>query len=182
MKIINFKKTYKAATIQFPYLDTQARVVLLVGANGSGKSTLLKAMANLLTYEGTLEVNKDALYIQESIDYPESMTPKAYLEGVRSIGGGCKQRYEDLIKRFAMAPHLDKPFKSCSKGMKQKVNLIQGLMEKRSCYLIDEPFSGLDMASKEVFVRYVKQSGERFICSTHDESLFKGTRAKVVQV
>lgn len=174
IKINRFKKTYNQSTISFDALLFKERITLIVGPNGSGKTTVLKGIANLIKYEGTIEKHGSVLYAEEIFDYPNDMIVDDYLNSLVDIGKGSMALKNELIKQFSMKEKSKEPFKALSKGMKQKINLIQTLMEPRAIYLLDEPLSALDEASIECFIAILKKRHEQFICTTHQTEAFKG--------
>ncbi len=180
LKIKGFKKTYKEAVITVDGVDTQARVVLLVGENGSGKSTILKAMAGLIRFDGEIEFKGSFMYAEELINYPEYLTARQYLTLLRRLGNASKIRLQWLIDAFMLKTHLDKPFKALSKGMKQKIHLIQAMMEIRDFYLLDEPLSGLDETAQQQLVKLIAKSDEAFVIATHQTDVFDVLGAKKV--
>ena len=57
-----------------------------------------------------------------------------------------------------------------SKGNRQKVNLIQALLGESDIYIFDEPLSGLDDITKDVFIDEVKRlrkNSKLIVISTH---------------
>jgi ABC-type multidrug transport system ATPase subunit len=51
-----------------------------------------------------------------------------------------------------MKENIDKDIINLSKGMRQKVLIIQNLMVDSDCYIFDEPLSGLDPISQNIFM------------------------------
>ena len=180
IKVDSFVKQYTSTRVEIPRCIFDAKVTLLLGENGSGKTTLLKAMAHLIKYEGVIKREKQVIYAPEKFVYPEHMRVKSYLQMILKLGEGTRVRLDWLIRHFDMEVHQDKCFKELSKGMKQKVNLIQTLMEPRGVYCLDEPLNGLDTQSKEQFMALVKSCEQQFICATHDAEAFKGVTVKKV--
>ena len=75
---------------------------------------------------------------------------------------------DELIERFAFDP--SKKVRSYSKGNRQKLGLIAGLMSRADVLLLDEPTSGLDPLMEREFRRYVleaKAAGQTVFLSSH---------------
>ncbi|MFP4286983.1 MAG: AAA family ATPase [Candidatus Izemoplasmataceae bacterium] len=180
IKIDNFRKTYKKSLIIFNDLVFDSKVTLIIGPNGSGKTTVLKGIANLIRYQGDITKQGFVLYAEEIFNYPEDMIVEDYLNNLIDIGKGSIVLKNQLIKAFSMQDKAQEPFKVLSKGMKQKVNLIQTLMEPRDIYLLDEPTSGLDQKAIDAFIDILKKRHEMFICSTHQSLAFEALNPKKV--
>ena len=57
-----------------------------------------------------------------------------------------------LVKQFGLNPTNRQAISKYSVGMRQKVGIIQAVMEHQSLILLDEPTRGLDKASIEQFI------------------------------
>jgi len=47
------------------------------------------------------------------------------------------------------------------------------------CFLLDEPVAGLDEATTDRFLRYLKEYGETYVIITHDHEFLKNAVDKV---
>lgn len=147
----------------------------LIGYNGSGKSTLIKCVLNHVDYEGKIEVNSNKIsYAPEKIVLPDYSTVYTFLKNIadyKDIPNHLIDSYiEDYIIKFGLSEHKNKAIMKLSKGNRQKVNLIQALLGESDIYIFDEPLSGLDDTTKEVFIDEVKRlrkNSKLIVISTH---------------
>lgn len=147
----------------------------LIGYNGSGKSTLIKCVLNHVDYEGKIEVNSNKIsYAPEKIVLPDYSTVYTFLKNIadyKDIPNHLIDSYiEDYIIKFGLSEHKNKAIMKLSKGNRQKVNLIQALLGESDIYIFDEPLSGLDDVTKEVFIDEVKRlrkNSKLIVISTH---------------
>lgn len=150
----------------------------LIGRNGSGKSTLLSVFAGLVQpTHGRIVRSKDKLVIGYA---PEAFpglkfTPEQYLTSMGRIGGLPQEelgpRITKLLEVFHLEPFRFSPMAGFSKGMLQKVNLIQSLLQGPELLLLDEPLSGLDIPAQHSLIELLleqKQSGTTLIFSVHE--------------
>ena len=75
-----------------------------------------------------------------------------------------------LAKRFGMRKYLDRKVEGFSKGMKQKVAIARTLIHDPDILLFDEPTTGLDITSSNVFREFIyqlKEEGKTIMFSTH---------------
>jgi ABC-2 type transport system ATP-binding protein len=121
------------------------QIVGYIGPNGAGKSTTIKILTGIISdFEGEAEVlgfnvRKNPLEIKQKIGYiPEQAALYEVLTAVeylRFIGklyqmeeSVIKKKSWDLLQLFELADKADTRMNNYSKGMKQKVLLISGLM------------------------------------------------------
>lgn len=130
----------------------------LAGPNGSGKSTLLKIMLGLIRpTEGQILVNGVQLkdkdwrefrriigYMPERVSFYDNLTGIETLELFASIKGGSLNNIKDIIQRLLTSDVLARKVGTYSKGMRQRLNLAQALLNDPSLLVLDEPTSGLD--------------------------------------
>ncbi|MDH4189111.1 MAG: ABC transporter ATP-binding protein [Betaproteobacteria bacterium] len=134
----------------------------LVGANGAGKTTLIKCILDLSRPErGTIELfgvsNREPEARRRLASVPERFVPPYYLLGrefiemTRRLAGAppAPESIRRLCAELELeAEALARPVRQLSKGMTQKLGLIACLLVERDLYVLDEPMSGLDPASR----------------------------------
>jgi ABC-2 type transport system ATP-binding protein len=162
-------------------------VVGLLGPNGSGKSTTVKMIVGLLpptrgriTWHGE-SIHDQLLAYQSIVGYvPEEpklytyLNPVEYLElvgGLRHIHyATLTRRIERYLELFGLVTDRYTPLSSFSKGMRQKVLISAALLHDPQIVVLDEPNSGLDVASTLILrtlVRTLAELGKTIIYSSH---------------
>jgi ABC-2 type transport system ATP-binding protein len=162
------------------------QVIGYIGPNGAGKSTTVKILTGLLgDYEGditifggdlhrdTLEIKGKIGYIPENAELYDVLTPMEYLRFVAGLYGLSDDvftgRARRMLEAFGLLPHADSRMDTFSKGMKQKVLIISGLMHNPRIIFMDEPLSGLDANAviifKEIISRLALEGKTIFYCS-----------------
>ena len=125
--------------------------VAIIGKNGSGKSTLLKMICDILEpTQGKITIAENTIIgaLIENPGYIELESMKFNLKYLASL----TRRYdEDKIGKLCEYFELDindkSSMKTYSVGMRQKVGIIQAIMEDQNLILFDEPTRGLDTDS-----------------------------------
>ncbi len=165
----------------------KGQIVGYIGPNGAGKSTTLKIVIGLLSdFEGDvqvlgfdvkkepLEVKKRIGYVPENASLYEQLTPMEYLTFVGRLykmeDDVVSKAATELLALFDLTDSKDKRMHTFSKGMRQKVLLISGLIHNPDIIVLDEPLSGLD-ANAVILVKEIlsklKGYGKTIFYSSH---------------
>lgn len=189
LEILDVTKTYHgiAAVRSVSFAAAPGDVVGLLGPNGSGKSTTVKMIVGLLRpsrglirWQGS-DIHNQLRAYQEIVGYvPEEPRLYAYLtpfEYLELVGGLRHIPYKTLTRRidrylelFGLTSDRYTPLSSFSKGMRQKVLIAAALIHNPAIVLLDEPNSGLDVASTLILrglVRALAERGKTIIYSSH---------------
>jgi len=138
----------------------EASVYGFLGPNGAGKTTTMRMLTTLTTpSDGTGTVagaditDRDAVvsnigYLPEDPPLHGELTGREqlrYIAGLRDLPeADAEDRIDDLLARFSLSGDADKRISAYSKGMKQKVGIIQAMLHDPDVLFLDEPTSGLD--------------------------------------
>ncbi|WP_461100088.1 ABC transporter ATP-binding protein [Spirosoma luteolum] len=189
IEIQNLTKSY-GDTLILKGIDLRVdagQVVGYIGPNGAGKSTTLKVLIGMLPDFGGsatvlgMDVRTQALDIKRRIGYvPEnaalydSLTPLEYLQFIGQLYDldptQIDRKALELLRLFQLSDHANARMTTFSKGMRQKVLLIAGLLHNPDVVFLDEPLSGLDANAvvlvKEI-IRQLANSGKTIFYSSH---------------
>jgi heme exporter protein A len=170
----------------------------LKGHNGSGKTTLLRALAGLLLPESgevrwhgrnirrlREEYSRHLLYIghlngiKGDLTAVENLRVSATLDGFRL----ADSRAWEVLGEIGLRGHEDLPSKHLSQGQKRRVALARLLANQASVWILDEPFTALDVAAvqllQEVIHRHVEGGGIA-ILTTHQEVAMIGRHTRSI--
>lgn len=185
IEVSNVSKTIRGISIleKINLTFKDGTIYGLIGKNGSGKTMLLRTISGLVVpTEGTISINRKLLH--KDISFPENMgilieTPTFlnYLTGLDNLVLLAEIRNIvtiDVIKKymeqFGLDPNLKLPVRKYSLGMKQKLGVIQAIMENPDILILDEPFNALDEISvktlQDLLLQY-KKSGKLIIVTSH---------------
>lgn len=184
----NLTKTFDAPVLKnICFTIRSGEVIGYIGPNGAGKSTTIKILTGIIPdFEGEItvlgfDVRKDALevkrhigYIPENASLYDTLTPLEYLHFVGQLYGiersKVDKKAKELLNVFELGKNGDSRMTTFSKGMRQKVLLIAGLLHNPSIIFLDEPLSGLDANAvilvKEILMQ-LKKSGKTIFYSSH---------------
>lgn len=156
----------------------------LVGMNGAGKTTLIKCLLDFCETNGgeisILGLPHTQTAARRPLAYlPESFLPPHYLTGrefVRYMQGLRELPYDEAATRamfeaLDLAPEaLDRPARSYSKGMTQKLGLAACFLSDARLFILDEPMSGLDPKARALVKRQfaaLKAAGKTLFFNSH---------------
>src|SRR5580693_4708321 len=139
-----------------------------LGPNGSGKSTTVKMITGLLepsTGKVLLDgkdIRADLAAFRRRLGYvPEEPHLYSYLTGLEYLqligrlrllpAAVVDKKANDLLSLLAMHSYRHAPISSYSKGMKQRILIAAALMHNPDLLVLDEPLSGFDIASAQLF-------------------------------
>ena len=104
--------------------------IAITGFNGIGKSTLISCILEFLKFKGVIVSNVEkVLYQPEKVILPDYIKLKDYLLLIGKIHkSNCIDKMNELIKLFGLEKVINKDLIKLSKGMRQKVILIQTIL------------------------------------------------------
>lgn len=161
----------------------RGRIYGVVGPNGSGKTMLLRAICGFIHVDmGTVSMNGKSVEFNRKlpdsvgviIENPGFVLSETGMQNLKYLAGINKDfdsdETERLLKEFGLWEHADEKMKSYSLGMRQKLAIVQALMEHQNLILLDEPTNGLDEQSVGVFLeemRRQREQGKTVIIASH---------------
>ncbi len=190
LKITNLSKKYHGAdknTINDFSMELEGgKIYGFLGKNGAGKSTIIKSIVGIHGFEkgyieacgydvieNPLEAKKVIGYVPDNYALYENLTGRQYVNYIADLYNVNKEdrlkREEELVKRIEMTDRYDKPMKTYSHGMKQKITIIAALIHEPKIWILDEPMTGLDPNSiyqiKECMKEHAKKGNIVFFSS-----------------
>ncbi len=167
----------------------EGETIGLVGPNGAGKTTIIKMIAKLLRpNSGRILIQNNQGLLQDLhrnsrnllrrgflIDIPQfyDMTANQLLNYFASSQNYPKEkindRIDELLRLFKLSNWKYKKVKIFSKGMKQKLGIIQSILIDPKIIILDEPQTGLDPKARieirNIIRELQKQSKTIFVAS-----------------
>ena len=153
-----------------------------LGPNGAGKTTTIRLLLGFLRASaGRAEIfgvdcqadpmraHRRVAYVPGEASLWPSLTGAETLHLLGRAHGPVDAAYRDvLIERFGLDP--GKKVRAYSKGNRQKLVLIAGLMSRAGLLLLDEPTSGLDPLMGQAFricISEARERGQTVFLSSH---------------
>ena len=144
----------------------------LIGENGAGKSTLMRLLMGFIKpdkghiYIEGLEPfnNQEAIkeylgYVPGEINYPDLQKGNDFLTLQAEMDPSfSKDKANYLINKLQL--DISAYPKRMSKGMKQKMAIVNAFAKNKEMYLLDEPTTGLDPLMREAFLELLEKEKE----------------------
>lgn len=151
----------------------QGKLTCVMGPSGCGKTTLLNLLLGLETPDsgeilGMENAKKSAIFQENRLC--ETAGAAANL---RLVNPALSRREaEQALEEIGLGDSLRQPVKEFSGGMKRRVAILRALAAKYDVLLADEPFKGLDKATKLRTMSYFQKStaGKSVILVTHEKA------------
>ena len=164
--------------------------IAIIGPNGAGKSTLFKALVGIIPHttghislhNADCRTSHDMLgYVpqQEAIDwnFPVTVWDVVMMGRTRQIGWLRWPRHQDrdrvthALEQVSMSAFKDRQIGQLSGGQRRRVFIARALAQETDVLLLDEPFSGVDVAAEEEIMATLDRLQEQQISvllATHD--------------
>jgi len=184
IKRFGFRTVLRGLHLSVPHGQSLA----LMGANGAGKSTLMRLMVGLGRPDGgTLTVGgwdipREAAHIRahlgvvthkpllyDGLTARENLLFFGRLYGL--TGATLDSRADELLAQVGLKKRGFDLVRGFSRGMLQRLSIARALIHHPDILLLDEPFTGLDLAGVDVLMAVIdsaRADGKTIVLTTHD--------------
>jgi len=158
----------------------------LLGPNGAGKSTLLKLITGQIkpsvgrvTIDGQPVKGRADLfyrlgYCPEQDAFFDGFTGWQFLYWLLRLHHfpeeKAAERTKEMLRLVELEADANRPIRSYSRGMRQRLKLAQALAHEPEILILDEPLNGLDPLGKRKMIRLIRdfgQEGRLVLVSSH---------------
>ena len=181
--IHNLTKSYgpKLALPPFSCTLAEGEIACLLGQSGCGKTTLLRLLLGL---EAPTGGSVSGLPDRVSAVFQEDRLCPAFSAVTNvSLALGRQMPRESvvaLLRELGLGDALTKPVRELSGGMQRRVAIARSLLMPADLFLMDEPFKGLDEATRRIVMDTVlaRTRSKTLLVVTHDpeEAAYLGGR------
>ena len=205
----NFSYTYNTQNKIIDNINYKFKVneiYFISGKNGSGKTTLVNSILGLYSeYDGNILVDgysikninmysfrekfvsfidQHGLLINSSIYENISLNQNISIKTIETylLDFGLIKAYDEANEY--LSKNINELSSNLSGGECQKICLIREFLRNKKVMIFDEPTSYLDVYSKNVFIKYVRNLKENHIVIiiSHDEELFQKIDGKYLNL
>ena len=162
----------------------EAEIFGFLGPNGAGKSTAIRLLLGFLhpTEGGAKVLGRDIVteseairertgYLPGGIAFYDSMSGAEQLDYLARLDGRPAPLRDELIERMELSRRdLGRQIRDYSRGMRQKVGIIQAFQSDPELAILDEPTEGLDPLMQRAFYELLEdrqRAGRTIFMSSH---------------
>ncbi len=164
----------------------EGRVVGFLGRNGAGKTTTIKCLLEMAFKDSgnveffgskhlTFDVKNRIGFLPERPYFYDYLTGVEFLQFYARLSrikytSALARHIDELLERVDLTHAKNRPLRSYSKGMLQRVGIAQALIHNPDFVLLDEPMSGLDPDGRlkiNQIIKEIGQSGKTVLFSSH---------------
>lgn len=188
LRVNNLGKSFKNKTIisNISFDVKKGEIMAILGPNGAGKSTTIRNIMGIMyPDEGEIQFANTNGIPRHKIGYlPEE---RGLYKGVKVMDillyfaelkdyplDKARKRALEYLEKFDLKGKEKVTVEELSKGMGQKVQFIASIIHEPELLILDEPFSGLDPVSQELFKKEIKDlanKGTAILLSSHQMNL-----------
>jgi len=183
IEVKRLTKRYKdvVAVQDVSFTVKKGEIFGFLGPNGAGKTTTIRMLLGFLKpnqgeafifgkniRKDIVDIRKHVGYIPGELNLYEHLTGRQCLQYFSSLRHTNLSLLDELLEIFQLP--LDRKIKTYSRGMKQKLGIVQAFMDDPEIVIMDEPTIGLDPLLQQKFYAFMhneKKKGRTMFFSSH---------------
>ena len=164
----------RAVLSDFTHTFAEGTVTCITGPSGCGKTTLLRLIAGLEAPDagsilGVPEGGLSMVFQEDRL--PPRLSAAGCLRCVLKKTADREEAIQSALRELGLSEEAGKPVSTFSGGMRRRVALARAMLYPSPLVLLDEPFKGLDAATRALAVTFARREseGRTVLLVTHDE-------------
>ena len=200
LNIRNISKQFGKNTVvdQVSFDVHKGEILGVLGPNGAGKTTVIRSIMDIIRPDsGEIRFNfqdnnnylsKIGYLPEERGLYRDSRVTDIllYLAQLKEYPRDrARKRVLEYLDKFNLRNAGKMKIKELSRGMAQKVQFIGAILHEPAILILDEPFSGLDPVSQDVFseeIRNLARNGVAVLFSSHQMNLVENLCDRIFMI
>ncbi len=176
VKAVSFYRNEKTILDKVSFSAKSGQLLYVKGQNGSGKTTLLKILINLVSPDegeitfndvdvrnAPVEFSRECLYIGHRSALKPELSAEENLQFLSKLDGESitDTQGQEALEYFDLSLHSDAQAKSLSAGQQRKTALARLVNSSKSLWVLDEPFTSIDVGSRDKLVKLFESHLDR---------------------
>jgi ABC-2 type transport system ATP-binding protein len=159
---------------------SRGKVYGIVGENGAGKTTLFRCIAGLESYNGEIisEIQPLKNHLGLLLTDPFFFSKITGKEYIRLLCNARNKKNINIDQKNIFDLPLNQYASTYSTGMKKKLAITAMLLQENECFILDEPFNGVDIQSNIILTEIIlklKELNKTVLVSSHIFSTLSDT-------
>lgn len=199
VKHLTCERGYRELFNNLSFQLSPGEILHIKGENGTGKTSLLRILAGLalpvsgeISFDGydcrkyRSEYNEQLAFMGHKLGIKLELTP---IENIRSYcelsQSHSDEQIMDVLEKVGLYGFEEMYCNQLSAGQKRRVALAQALLSKARLWILDEPFTSLDVIGVEFFLQMIQQhvsQGGMLLLTTHQEVNLENCTIKYLQL
>ncbi|MBT8047826.1 MAG: heme ABC exporter ATP-binding protein CcmA [Xanthomonadales bacterium] len=167
-----FERYFEPVFLPVDFQLENGELLLVTGANGCGKTTLIRVLAGILhPTSGAIDNRFGAMaYVGHYLGIKDDLSVQENLRFMRDFLGLSSRSCTDVIEQVGLTRVAEQQARTLSAGQRKRCALARLLVSESPLWLLDEPYSNLDVEGVELvddILRGHLETGGACVLATH---------------